>query len=277
MDNVTETPSHKEPAPTIRWESYVAIGDSFSEGLWDISPTNPDQCRGWADLLAMTMSNRRTAAGQTPLRYANLAIRGKLLRPIVEEQLPTALEMKPDLISIIGGGNDILRPNGDVDAIAERLDVAVATARATGADVLLNTGTDFAGHGSMALTRSRIALYNAHIFSIAQRHGAYVMDMWGNKVVSDTRFWADDRIHLTTDGHLRAADIALVGLKLRPENPRYNVPLEAPPVASFKDRSRDSIDWAKVHVGPWIKRRLTGTSSGDNRVAKYPTLEEIVD
>lgn len=275
MTQIFETDSGSSTAP--RWDSYVAIGDSFSEGLWDISPADPDQCRGWADMLALTLSTRRIAAGQTPLKYANLAIRGKLLRPIIAEQLDQALAMKPALISIIGGGNDILRPNTDVDAIAAHLDHAVAKARATGADVLLSTGTDFGGHGSMALTRQKVALFNAHIFSIAQRRGAYVADMWGHRTISDPRFWAEDRIHLTTEGHRRVADMALVGLKLRPENPRFAEPLEEAPVAPLSVRARENIDWAKIHVGPWIKRRLTGTSSGDSRTAKYPTLEEIVE
>lgn len=268
-----QTTEDSRSAP--RWESYVAIGDSFSEGLWDISPVDPEQCRGWADLLAMTLSTRRQAAGESPLRYANLAIRGKQLGPIIAEQLDAAIDMKPDLISIIGGGNDILRPHVDIDSIAAQLDHAVARARAAGIDVLMGTGTDFGGQGSLALTRSRVALYNAHIWSIAQRRGAYVKDMWGTRSVADPRLWADDRIHLTTQGHQLVADIALVGLGLRPENPRYAQPLNPSPVASLADRTRGNIDWAKVHVGPWIKRRLTGTSSGDNRTAKYPTLEEV--
>ncbi|WP_169514087.1 SGNH/GDSL hydrolase family protein [Jonesia quinghaiensis] len=272
-----ETLNTSKPSsdPLPRWESYVAIGDSFSEGLWDIAPQNPDICRGWADLLALTMSTRRIAAGETPMSYANLAIRGRLIGPIIDEQLPEALSMKPQLISIIGGGNDILRPAVDVDRIAARLDKAVVRARATGADVLLATGGDFGGRGSLAFTRSRTAVFNSHIWSIAQRRGAYVMDMWGNRTISDPRFWAEDRIHLTTQGHQRVADMALVGLGLRPENPRFAEPLGPRVPVQPRDRARENILWAREHVGPWIKRRLTGTSTGDQRVAKYPTLETI--
>ena len=275
LDNPTQQGAQTR-SNVPQWSSYVAIGDSFSEGLWDISPDHPDLCRGWADLLALTMSTRRKAAGQTPLRYANLAIRGRLLGAIIDEQLETALDMKPDLISIIGGGNDILRPNVDIDTIAAKLDHAVARARAKGADVLMSTGADFGGHGSLALTRSRVALYNAHIWSIAQQRGAYVQDMWGTRAITDQRFWSQDRIHLTTEGHFKAADIALVGLRLRPENPRYRVPREPTPESPLKERALESLDWAKDYVGPWVKRRLTGVSSGDNRTAKYPTFEELL-
>ncbi|WP_435298490.1 SGNH/GDSL hydrolase family protein [Timonella sp. A28] len=270
VSHIQHNTTHTPP-----WESYVALGDSFTEGLWDFSPSHPDQCRGWADMLALTLSTRRTEVGEQPLRYANLAIRGRQLKPIISEQLDEAIDMKPDLISLIGGGNDILRPHVDVDSIAALLEQAVARIKSAGIDVLMGTGADFAGHGSLALTRSRVAIYNAHIWSIAHKHDAFVMDMWGNKSISDPRLWADDRIHLTTQGHRRAADVALVGLGLSPESTDYDTPLDECPPAKLTDRARENLDWAKVHVGPWIKRRLTGTSSGDTRTAKYPTLEEI--
>jgi len=127
----------------VPWSSYVAIGDSLSEGLWDVPPgTEPNEdppVRGWADRLAEHLSARRIAAGQSPLRYANLAIRGKLLEPILAEQLPRALAMKPDLVSIIGGGNDALRPSMNPDRLAQLLEGAVRQLREAGIDVLIGT------------------------------------------------------------------------------------------------------------------------------------------
>jgi lysophospholipase L1-like esterase len=96
-----------------RWSRYVAIGDSFTEGLWDDPDGREAPQRGWADLLASHLSARRTAAGAEPLQYANLAIRGRLLRPILVEQVPAALDLGPDLVSLVGGGNDLLRPAAD--------------------------------------------------------------------------------------------------------------------------------------------------------------------
>ena len=34
----------------------------------------------------------------------------------------------------------------------------------------------------------------------------------------------------------------------------------------------DDARWAGAYFAPWVKRRLTGKSSGDNRIAKRPTL-----
>ena len=113
-------------APTPRWSRYVAIGDSFTEGLWDDPDGREAPQRGWADLLASHLSARRSAAGEPQLEYANLAIRGRLLRPILVEQVPAALALGPDLVSLVGGGNDLLRPGADVDRMARNLEAAAS-------------------------------------------------------------------------------------------------------------------------------------------------------
>jgi lysophospholipase L1-like esterase len=122
----------REPDPGAQIGSFVALGDSFTEGL-----ENPDPDGGfigWADRVAAVL------AGQVPgFRYANLAIRGKLLPEVVAEQVPRAVELAPDLVSLAAGGNDILR-GSDVDALAARFDPAVAALQAAGCRVLIFTG-----------------------------------------------------------------------------------------------------------------------------------------
>ncbi|PZR54089.1 SGNH/GDSL hydrolase family protein [Xylanimonas oleitrophica] len=271
--------AHQEHPHPVRWSRYVAVGDSFSEGLWDPYPS-PDGTpapegvesdavqRGWTDRLAETLSARRVAAGQTPLEYANLAIRGRQLRPIIAEQLPVALAAQPDLVSLVGGGNDILRPNADVDLISEALEDAVVRVRATGADVLLAAG--FKAGGALSFTRGRVGVFNTNIWSIARRHGAYVLDLWGMRCLGDLRLWADDRLHLTPEGHRRVMNGALVGLGLEPDDADFDVPLDPAPPLPFVDKAKADAEWAKVHVVPWVQRRIRGTSSGDGRAPKWP-------
>lgn len=264
------------PADTApRWSRYVAIGDSFTEGLWD-SPDGPDAAqRGWADVLAARLSQRRTAAGGSPLEYANLAIRGRLLRPILVEQVPAALAMKPDLVSLVGGGNDILRPAADVDRLARLLEQAVVRLRESGVDVLLGTGVDAVDSPLVRATRSRVAVYNAHIWSIARRHDAHVLDLWGMRSLRDWRMWADDRIHLTSEGHARVAQAALVGLGLPPDEPRWDDPLAPLPPTPRIEQLRGDAQWFREHVYPWATRRLRGRSSGDLRRPKRPVLAPV--
>ncbi len=253
----------------------MAIGDSFTEGLWD-SPDGPDAPqRGWADLLAAHLSRRRVAGGEEPLQYANLAIRGRLLRPILVEQVPAALDLKPDLVSLVGGGNDILRPAADVDRMARNLEAGVVRLREAGVDVLLGTGVDSADSPLVKATRSRVAIYNALIWSMARRHGAYVVDLWGMRSLRDWRMWADDRIHLTTDGHARVAQGALVGLGLAPDAPDWDDPLAPLPATPRMRKAREDAAWVREHVYPWATRRLRGRSSGDERVPKRPELAPL--
>src|SRR5690606_26482872 len=200
------------PSSTPRWSRYVAIGDSFSEGLWDPYPhadgtpvaagtASDGVLRGWADRLADHLAERR---GDAPFEYGNLAIRGRKLRQIIAEQVPRALAMEPDLVSLVGGGNDILRPQADVHGLSGALEQAVAEIRSTGADVLLGTG--FRTGGALNWMQGRVGIYNANIWSIAQRHGAFVLDTWGLRGLMDWRMWSDDRIHLTDEGHRRVSN-----------------------------------------------------------------------
>ncbi|ROS78781.1 SGNH/GDSL hydrolase family protein [Cellulomonas sp. PhB143] len=264
--------STNDDAP--RWSSYVALGDSFTEGLWDPYPSDPDHQRGWADRLARTLSDRREAAGLEPLRYANTAIRGRTLRPIIVDQVPRAIEMRPDLVSLIGGGNDILRPRADIDRLARNLEHGVVRLREAGIDVLLGTGFDAKG-GMVAMTRPRAGVFNALIWSMARRHGAYVVDLWGMRALGDWRMWSDDRIHLVPEGHRRVRDAALVGLGLAPEDPNWDVPLDALPPTPAVERVKANAEWARVHLAPWVRRRVTHRSSGDARTEKQAALGPV--
>src|SRR4029450_11559625 len=81
---------------------YVAIGDSSTEGLE--APDGQGGYRGWADRLAQHIAD----AQDEPLEYANIAIRGMRMKEIRVGQLNDALAMKPDLLTIFGGVNDLI-------------------------------------------------------------------------------------------------------------------------------------------------------------------------
>ncbi|ADG73596.1 lipolytic protein G-D-S-L family [Cellulomonas flavigena DSM 20109] len=267
---MTDTADTAEPSAAPRWTRYVACGDSFSEGLWDAPDGQDAPLRGWADQLASHLSRRRTAAGREPLEYANLAVRGRLMRPILTEQVPAALELGPDLVSIIGGGNDILRPSVDVERVAADLERVVAHVRSQGVDVLMGTGFDTHDSPLVRATRPRVGIFTAHVWSIARRHGAYVLDMWGMRSLHDWRMWADDRIHLTTPGHTRVAQAALVALGLPPDRADWDDPLAPLPPVPRLERARADARWLREHAYPWATRRLRGRSSGDLLAAKRP-------
>ena len=85
----------------------------------DVHP-NGAGFRGWADRLA-----EQLAAVNPDLLYANLAIRGRKLPQIRAEQLEPALKLEPDLASVLGGVNDILRREVDLESRADDLETIV--------------------------------------------------------------------------------------------------------------------------------------------------------
>ena len=178
--------------------SFVAIGDSFTEGLNDRLTEN--SFRGWADRFADMLSVQ-----QPGLRYANLAVRGKLLGKVAAEQVPRAIEMAPDLVSIAAGGNDILRPGTDSGALAEVFDDCVASLRAAGCRVLLFTGFDPSAFPVIRMLRGKVAAYNMHLRTIAAARQCDLVDLWSMRILCDRRFWSADRLHLAAEGHRRVA------------------------------------------------------------------------
>ncbi|MDR1427455.1 MAG: SGNH/GDSL hydrolase family protein [Bifidobacteriaceae bacterium] len=263
------------PLSEVPWRRFVAVGDSFTEGLWDPAEGPGDCQRGWADRLAAALAWRLREDPDRPFLYANLAIRGRLLGRILAEQLGTALAMRPDLVSFVAGGNDLLRLDSDVDALLDQMDRAVRKIRSTGADVLLATSADPVESMVIRRIRGRAALYYAGMWSIARRHGAHIVDLWGMKSTRDVRLWAPDRLHLTGEGHRRVANAALLGLGLEPDDPDFDAPLPPAVAPPLPERAREEAAWVREHLAPWVGRHLQGRSSGDGRNPKRPTLAPI--
>jgi lysophospholipase L1-like esterase len=271
MEDATLDPVTADTAPVgTGWGCFVALGDSFTEGLEDLG--SDGAYRGWADRLAEVLA---AGAPAGDLRYANLAVRGRLLPEIVDEQVPAALQLQPDLVSLVGGGNDVLRPGSDPDRLADLLESAVQTLREAGADVLLATGVDPVKSPIINLTRSKVALYNNHIWSIARRQGAFVVDLWGMRALQDKRMWAADRIHLTAEGHQRVAWQAAEVLGAASGND-WATPLPPGPVVRRRVAVREDAQWVREYVGPWVGRRLRRRSSGDTVAPKRPDAGPVL-
>jgi lysophospholipase L1-like esterase len=244
--------------------SFVAIGDSFTEGLND--PLPGGALAGWADRLAATLAQQDDG-----VRYANLAIRGRVLDQIVDEQVPVALAAEPDLIGFSAGGNDLLRAGADVDATAARYEQAVRTLRSSGARVLVFTGFDVGATPVLRLARGRIAIYNEHLRAIAERHGCDLVDLWSLTPLRDRRAFSDDRLHLSADGHERVARLVARVLGIPGPDPFEGWT----GIAAAEPNRRDDLMWARTYFLPWVGRHLRGRSSGDHVLPKRPELEVL--
>lgn len=247
---------------------YVALGDSFTEGVGDPDPTRPNGVRGWADRVAEVLSEQDPGFG-----YANLAIRGRKLRAIAAEQLGSALALRPDLVTLYAGANDILRPKVDLDALMREYAAMVARLADSGATVLLWTAFGARASRFWRPLRGRFAYYNELVREIADRHGAVLVDYWRMAEYDDWGYWDLDRLHMATAGHeLMAVKVLdVLGVPHKLPTP---VPLARPTLTPAEQRAAN-WQWTKEHAGPWVRRRLTGRSSGDGISPKYPTLTSL--
>jgi len=252
--------ANAEPHP---WRRYVALGDSFTEGVGDPEPAAPNGLRGWADRVAEVLSEQ-----VEDFAYANLAIRGRLIGQIVDEQVEPAIALKPDLVTFSAGGNDVIRPNGDPDNVAQLFEDAVVRLSQGGATVVVFTGIDTAFTPVFRGIRGKVAIYNENIRAIADKYDCIVADQWALKEVQDMRFFDDDRLHYNALGHHEIARMVLRALNV----PNDLQPMQPDPLPLRTWREARAVDlvWAREYFVPWVLRRLRHQSSGDTISAKRP-------
>lgn len=252
----------------VSFHRYVAVGDSFTEGVGDADPSRPNGVRGWADRVAEVLAARTEDFG-----YANLAIRGRKLGPIVAEQIDPAVGLAPDLVTIYAGANDILRPKVDIDDLMGLYDTALGKLASTGARLVLFTAFDPAGFPIFGSLRGRFAIYNELVRELAEQHEATLVDFWRLRDYRDDRLWDIDRMHMSSAGHQRMAMAVLDALGVPHE--LEPLPLVEHPPLSRAERRSANVDWVREYAGPWVKRRVTGTSSGDALDPKHPAYTRI--
>lgn len=257
--------------------TFVALGDSFTEGLEDdLGPGG--RHLGWADRVAAALATREGG-----LRYANLAVRGRLLDQVAEE-IPVALALAPDLVSFHAGPNDVLRPRTDVPGVLRRYDSAVSTLRDARVETLLFTVIERAGGTGRTAARlaARFAQFNDGVREVALRRGALLVDQGSVPALQDRRLWHEDRLHLASEGHARVAAAVLERLGVDEpgliggEPGWWREPL--PPRARAGRRTDVVADvrWVRRYFAPWVSRRLRGVSSGDGLLPKQVELVDVV-
>jgi lysophospholipase L1-like esterase len=249
---------------------YVAIGDSSTEGLDD--PDGRGGYHGWANRLAA-----RVAAAQTsPLLYANLAIRGRSTWAIREEQLEPALALRPDLVTLFTGTNDVVKPRFDADAVARDVGLMQRRLIESGATVLGFTLPDL----SIVLPLARPIAGRVRALNDALRHaaassGAVLVDFAKHSVGSDPRLWSADRLHANSTGHERIAAALAWALRLPGTDETWSQPLGTESRRTLGAAILAEIRWQRDYFLPWAWRHLSGRSSGDGRGPKRPALSEV--
>lgn len=254
----------------VRFRRYVAIGDSSTEGLDD--PDGRGHYRGWADRLA-----EHLALAQGGVHYANLAVRGRRTRQVLEGQLEPALALSPDLVTVFTGTNDVVARRFDREAIRQDLALLYGPLVASGATVLTFTLPDLSPIMPLArLLGDRITLLNAMVRQAATDAGVLLLDFAMVPTTADPRLWSADRFHANSAGHARIAAALALALGLPGADPDWAAPLPGSTAGGWGAALRAEGRWLRDHFLPWVLRHLRGRSSGDGIAAKRPGLEWIV-
>ncbi len=251
-----------EHTPAVR---FAAIGDSFTEGVGDELPDG--RVRGWADLVAEGWARSRG----DEIAYANFAIRGKLVWPIVHQQLEAALALRPTHLSFNGGGNDMLRPRTSIAHIADAFTHVLRRCDEEGVTLILLSGANPSAQLPMGrVIRRRGDLMSAAVIERMGDHGDVVQALnWPDAELSRPAYWSEDRLHMNARGHHRVAARVLTALGESVPDGWWSLP-ELPEAVRLR-----RAEYMRDHLGPWVRRRLTGTSSGDGRAPKYGTWTTV--
>jgi lysophospholipase L1-like esterase len=243
---------------------YAAIGDSFTEGIGDEMPDGTP--RGWADQAVSQIARSQ------PVEYVNLAIRGRLLRPIATDQLDRVLALEPDLITFNGGGNDLLRPRVDIRSLAQLTERVITRCQDAGVRLVVLSGANPSQHLPFSAKINTAGLRLQQVVSEqAERYGVELVDNFTDLELSRASYWSPDRLHLNADGHRRVAARLLTALG-------YDAPTDWFTPHRSSDAEPTIAQQAKYyreHVAPWVWRHLRGRSSGDGVEPKFVTWTPI--
>lgn len=191
-----------DTAPTVEVQSFAALGDSFTAGIGCPPGTS------WADRLAASLRDRNDR-----LVYRNLAREGATSADVRREQVPAAIEVEPDLVTVICGANDVLQSvRPDLDGFAGRLAAIFdRLVDATSPTLITATAPEqwrFLELGPRTTRRvsAGIARVNEEIRRIAAQRKIPCLDVVGHPGLDDPRNFSPDGLHPSPAGHARAAD-----------------------------------------------------------------------
>jgi hypothetical protein len=200
--------------------------------------------------------------------YANLALRGSKLRVIIEEQLPRALRLQPDLVTIMAGSNDIMSKPESLPALRQLLSDGVEQLLAAGCDVVLVNIVNLAHLKVLRPFRHKAQLFSEVIETVADDFDIPLLDVHGIESFEDVVYWADDMVHFSGHGHIKVANKAAELLDLKYRYPESD-PAELGPVTRGLVQT---AKWVGRDVIPFFQRRLQGRTSGDGMLPKHLNL-----
>jgi lysophospholipase L1-like esterase len=242
---------------------FVALGDSITLGIGDPIRLGPPTgqpggrsrkgrraWRGWAVLLSESLPepDLHIVAGN-----------GACWADLERDQLPRALQLRPDVASVVIGVNDTLRPNFDPDRIGKSAAHVVGGLRASGAQVLTMRLPDPGKMLGVPAVLARPLARRAHAVNqvmddVAERFGTLHFDAAGDPEVFNPQMWAVDRLHPSERGH------RLIARRFHGLLAAAGQPVAAPPGAEPLNpppSRAEALAWMATKGTAWVARRST--------------------
>lgn len=189
------------------WKRFVAIGDSFTEGIGD--EVEGIALKSWVDHFVQLCVN--------DIEYANFAKRGLVTKEIRSQQLEKALTFNPDLVSLIAGANDVLKGRWNHYAYKEDMKCMIDTLSKTGADIMIANLPDFTvrlpfSTEKKQVLKEQLLEVNEVILSLSREYKLHHIDFWNHHVVNDNTLWSKDFIHPNSKGYVKVAELIFSSL-----------------------------------------------------------------
>lgn len=219
----------------MTWQRFVAIGDSLTAGTGDQIPGI--QHLSWADRIAAALSQHHPG-----FEYYNLAKRGKTTSDMLAEQLPQAIDLRPDLVSILAGGNDVKSSNWSPEQFSANLSRLIEPLIALDSTLVLVAMIDnWASLPAGIRERQRplydrIAQVNHVVRETARRYGLLLIDLERVESLHGMEMVSADWIHANSYGHIKIAAEAARQLSAQTGIALQHEALDIPDLALEKHR-----------------------------------------
>jgi lysophospholipase L1-like esterase len=250
------------------YRSYVAIGDSLSEGLGDFTFSDNRHHNGWPDRLAGILAHEAKDANYD-FHFANLSLRGSKLQTIMSHQVARALALQPDLVSVMAGSNDLLSKEESLPRLREQYRDGLHQLLAAGCDVVVANTINPLHLKIFKPLRYRAERFSEMVGDVAAEFEIPVIDVFGIQNFQQLLYWAQDMVHFSGHGHIAVANRAAEILELRYRYPEID-PSQYPPVTR---NMVETLTWIGRDVIPFVQRKLKGVTSGDGMDPKHLKLQ----
>ena len=206
------------------WSRFVVLGDSVAKGMGD--PTEGYVTATWGGRVAAALARERDG-----FTYANLARHRAKAADVRDSQLDPALDFEPDLVALLGGGNDCLGEEFDIARVKAALDDIVVALTDAGATVVTYEALDFPrafpDPAFEEFNRRVLDLYAA-TREIASERGTAHVDIYSEPWAAERDCFSADLQHPTMRAQALCASATIRALGERLRRDRRWAPSDTP-------------------------------------------------